>query len=93
MKVFVKVSGGKHHRIKDQEFCWSGNDADALFSWATNYAEGYVMGLISGKHGLTLYHPMVMQVDGYHWWEKEGDFSVKVVNENGETVRTSKDIK
>ena len=86
--IKVKVEGGKRFGIADHVFTWDGEDAEAIFGGAINFAQGYATALID--KGVRLGYPMVMPYDGYHWWCDE--FSIKVVNEDGKIVRTVEDI-
>ena len=91
-KAIVRVTGGSEPLgIQDQDFTWSGDDKDDVFSWAMNFADGYTTALMSGKEGIALSHPCVKQLDGYRWWTR-GGFKVAVVNKDGKVVRKWEDL-
>lgn len=92
-KAIVRVTGGKgFNGIQDQDFTWTGDNAEDVFGWATNFAEGYTTALASGENGIALFHPAVMQFDGYRWWMRYTDFKVEVVNKDGKVVRKAEDL-
>ena len=92
-KAIVRVTGGKDSLgIEDQDFTWTGDNADDVLSWATNFAEGYTTALSSGENGINLYCPMVKPLDGYKWWMRYTNFKVEVVNKDGKVVRKAEDL-
>lgn len=93
-KAIVRVTGGKDCLgIEDQDFTWTGDNAEDVFGWAMNFAEGYTTALASGENGINLYSPMVKPLDGYHWWMRYTEFKVEVVNKDGRVVRKWEDLK
>lgn len=91
-KAIVRVTGGKDSLgIADQDFRWSGDNAEDVLAWAMNFAEGYTTAIASGKNGIRVWHPCSMPTDGYHWWTRYG-LDVKVVNKDGKVVRKPEDL-
>lgn len=92
-KAIVRVTGGMNTslKIKDEDFIWTGDNAQDVLSWAMNFAEGYTTALMSGEEGIAFCHPYVMLIDGYHWYSRSG-LEVKIVNKDGKLVRTYEDL-
>ena len=87
----VKVSGGKHLGISDEEYEFEIGTAEEVFIAAINFAQGYVESLMVQRK-LSLMKPMVQQLDGYQWWQDYTGFSVRVVNKDGQVVCKWQDL-
>lgn len=50
-----------------------------------NFAMGYVECLVNETE-IYLCCPCVQVLDGYHWWTRGGNYTIKVVNGKGQVV-------
>lgn len=55
---------------------------------AINFAEGYAEALCQ-QAVVDLLRPCVQSLDGFHWWNHRGDFTIKVVNKDGNVIKLS----
>lgn len=85
----MKITGG--NVTKNDCIGWFCPTAKRAFSAATNFAEGYVTGLLAVRE-VSLMTPCVPTLDGYVWWQKDGDFKVEVLNSSGKVVCLPEDI-
>lgn len=82
-KAQIVIKNG--NEIIDQYY-FSDNDKGKLLLCATSWFLGYLRGKLDAQP-MTLQMPCVMSIDGYHAWSKSGNYTIKLVNAEGEIIR------
>lgn len=81
-KAQIVIKNG--NEIVDQYY-FSGDDKGKLLLCATNWFLGYLRGKLDAQP-MTLQMPCVMSIDGYQAWSNSGNYTIKLVNAEGEII-------